>query len=346
MTQVFVTAKLPVDLQAEDAQKYLVSLQRVLKPGCIAVGNIDQDTQHCKEVFIRDHAKPNQLRPRFDFEYQLRDIGKYNEMSWAGADITYEEAMFLYSLVFMMKPLTVVETGMGVGLSTVHIAQALIDNQRGELYSVEVDPNRIQGSVGMLNAFGFKEQVSVISQDSTRLFREWQRPVDIAILDTTSTAAQMEFELLSQHIKHEGIIVSKYALNVPPNLWRRVNLFGARDLWIYQKGAVAAFDGPRLTEMNVGFKPEQAEWAGTATAVTADAVSTDTVTADAVNVAAAIADITKAEFNTDAAVTTPVRKALPVKVIEITDEPARRKAPAKPAAKPVAKPVAKKGSNK
>jgi tRNA A58 N-methylase Trm61 len=254
-------AKLPVDLSADDAKKFLVKTQRVLKPGCLAVGNIDIEKQHCKEIAIRDRVPLGSLRPRFDFDYVLKDMGKYNAMSWKDTTISYEEAVMFYTLVLLIKPLTVFETGMGLALSTVHIAQALVDNQKGELFTLEQDSSFIQRGVSALNSFGFKEQVTVISQSSIRVLNEWVRPIDLAFLDTPSR--QLEFDLLISKLKPGGIVVSRGPLHVPNDgAWNRLELPGMEGLYLYQKRANQAPDGQVLPADKEAskFKPEQVDW--------------------------------------------------------------------------------------
>jgi hypothetical protein len=257
MNELPPETKLPVDLPSEDAKKFLVSLQQVLKPCCLAVGNIDPEKNHCREIFVKDSVPMGALRPRFNFDYLLKDMGKYTAMSWKDTTLSYEEAMLFYAITFMVKPLTVVETGMGLGLSTVHIAQALIDNQKGELFTFEQDSGLIQRGVSALNSYGFKEQVTVISQSSVRVLSEWVRPVDLAFLDTPDK--QVEFNLLLGKMKPGGIIVSRGPLSVPNDgLWRKMEFPGMETLWLYQRvqGVGAVPTGAVVPE----FRPEQVDW--------------------------------------------------------------------------------------
>lgn len=64
----------------------------------------------------------------------LRFEHPYQQMS-----VTLEEAELLYALVRALKPRNVLELGTGLGLSGRFIAEALVDNQDGELVTVEPD---------------------------------------------------------------------------------------------------------------------------------------------------------------------------------------------------------------
>lgn len=55
--------------------------------------------------------------------------------------ISLEDGMVLYGLVRALRPQYVVETGVAAGLSTSFLGAALIENGRGELFSIELPPS-------------------------------------------------------------------------------------------------------------------------------------------------------------------------------------------------------------
>jgi predicted O-methyltransferase YrrM len=52
--------------------------------------------------------------------------------------ISYEDIVFLYSIVFSKKPLNILEIGRFEGSSTLVLAGALADNGIGQLYSIDI----------------------------------------------------------------------------------------------------------------------------------------------------------------------------------------------------------------
>lgn len=55
-----------------------------------------------------------------------------------GGWIDKDTAILLYSIVRILKPQTVVETGIGPGMSSAIILKALFDNNQGKLYSIDL----------------------------------------------------------------------------------------------------------------------------------------------------------------------------------------------------------------
>jgi predicted O-methyltransferase YrrM len=55
--------------------------------------------------------------------------------------VSFEEALCLYLIVRILRPNSVVETGVSAGRSSAFILRGLYDNGKGELYSIDPDPN-------------------------------------------------------------------------------------------------------------------------------------------------------------------------------------------------------------
>ncbi|MFC1947595.1 class I SAM-dependent methyltransferase [Chloroflexota bacterium] len=64
------------------------------------------------------------------------EMGNISESDW----------LLLYTLVRLVKPETVVETGVASGISTTAILSALYKNEMGRLYSIDLPLNRIIGN--------------------------------------------------------------------------------------------------------------------------------------------------------------------------------------------------------
>jgi predicted O-methyltransferase YrrM len=54
-----------------------------------------------------------------------------------------KECSTLYLLVRLIKPRCIIETGVSAGVSSTYILQALSDNQRGKLYSIDLPPENL-----------------------------------------------------------------------------------------------------------------------------------------------------------------------------------------------------------
>jgi len=67
----------------------------------------------------------------------ISGLVKFDKKHKHHAGTSAEEKLFLYSLLRMLKPDTVLEIGVSAGHSTCWLAQALKDNKRGHLTSVD-----------------------------------------------------------------------------------------------------------------------------------------------------------------------------------------------------------------
>ena len=59
--------------------------------------------------------------------------------------ISFDDGMILYGLARALKPEYVVETGVAAGVSTSFFGAALIENERGKLFSIELPPGETSG---------------------------------------------------------------------------------------------------------------------------------------------------------------------------------------------------------
>lgn len=230
------SVKIPVDLKADEGKKIILGLKDMIKQSILLDAEIDPEVDHCRLITVTDPYDFGTLVPRFDLSYRCRVVDGFHQMSWKGATITYEEATFLYSLVLLMKPLLIMETGMGLALSTFHMAEGLRDNRKGQIFAIELDGALVNRGIEATNHFGMKEFITIVSQESLRFLKEWDRPIDMAVLDTPKAA--QEFALVAPHINIGGIVVTRKPVNLPADgFWRRLELPGPTGLFVFQKRA-------------------------------------------------------------------------------------------------------------
>lgn len=112
-------------------------------------------------------------------------------MKWSLADLT-EERLFLYSLVRLYKPDTIIEIGVSEGESTCALAMALRDNGKGKMVSVDNWSRRHGGhatdarkATARLIANGISDQVvEFVTSDSQDFLKAQARDsADIVWID-------------------------------------------------------------------------------------------------------------------------------------------------------------------
>ncbi len=159
---------------------------------------------------------------------RVRDGFRWFKMDPGLMSVTLEDAEFLYALVRVTKPLAVVESGTGNGISGKFIGEALKANGHGALTTYEplrvhVDPARA--------LIGPDVPVTVVNEECPG-WREGDS-TDLVFLDSAPTDRRQEEMSHWLNCGYEGIVVVHDAARDYPELrGRGVYLPGADGLWI------------------------------------------------------------------------------------------------------------------
>ena len=126
-----------------------------------------------------------------------------------------DSRLFLYALCKIVKPDLVVETGVAYGISSAYILQALAENDKGTLYSIDnvFKPWESLEMIG--NAIPSKIQdrwkliIGTSSEKFDDLFQSLEK-VDIFLHDSLHTYKNMllEFQTAWPFIKNSGFLLS------------------------------------------------------------------------------------------------------------------------------------------
>lgn len=144
--------------------------------------------------------------------------------AWTDYGVEVETAAFLYSLIRLTRPASVVESGAGEGFSAVAIASALADNRHGALTTFEPDARyqtitfeRLQGLPAAV--------ASGLSCDAP-----WKSLPDVVFLDSFGTHRPREIAfwapkpvtlIVHDAIEHREHLQGGTFLNTPRGLWLR-----------------------------------------------------------------------------------------------------------------------------
>ena len=124
-------------------------------------------------------------------------------------------SLLLYSLCKIMKPEKIVETGVANGKSTSYILQALNDNNKGTLYSIDpvVRPWQSVKMVGSMIPNRLKNRWKFVEGESSKKLEPLLRStgsIDIFYHDSLHTYKNMMYEFRTSwpFIKKNGILIS------------------------------------------------------------------------------------------------------------------------------------------
>jgi predicted O-methyltransferase YrrM len=120
---------------------------------------------------------------------RLADFGRGTPQERADAlsdvylPVTPEAGRLLYSLVRATRPATVVEFGMSLGLSGIHLASAVKDNGVGRVITTELSAAKVATAGKNFAAAGLSDVITVLEGDALDTLTTLDGPVDFALLD-------------------------------------------------------------------------------------------------------------------------------------------------------------------
>jgi len=97
--------------------------------------------------------------------------------------VTPEAGRLLYSLVRATRPQTVVEFGMSLGLSGIHLAAAVRDNGSGRVVTTELSAAKIATATRNFAEVGLADVVTVLEGDALETLKSLEGSVDFLLLD-------------------------------------------------------------------------------------------------------------------------------------------------------------------
>jgi predicted O-methyltransferase YrrM len=97
--------------------------------------------------------------------------------------VTPESGRLLYALVRAARPDVVVEFGMSLGLSTIHLASAVRDNGTGHVVTSELSSAKVAAAEASFAEVGLDDVITVLEGDALQTLAALDGPVDFALLD-------------------------------------------------------------------------------------------------------------------------------------------------------------------
>ena len=138
-------------------------------------------------------------------KHEIMDLNYPREFA-----VESNSAFLIYSLVRLLKPDKVVETGVANGHSTFFILNAILKNGKGTLYSIDIATN-----VGILIDEQLKTnwRLHVLPRTNGRELNKYLRtiaPMDIFIHDSNHMYywQMLEYRAFLKHINNHGLILS------------------------------------------------------------------------------------------------------------------------------------------
>lgn len=122
--------------------------------------------------------------------------------------VTPEAGRLLYSLVRATRPQTVVEFGMSLGLSGIHLAAAVRDNGTGRVVTTELSAAKIATATANFAEAGVDDVVTVLEGDARETLAALDGPVDFVLLDGWKEFYLPVLELLAPRLAPGTLVVA------------------------------------------------------------------------------------------------------------------------------------------
>jgi predicted O-methyltransferase YrrM len=97
--------------------------------------------------------------------------------------VTPEAGRLLYALVRATRPSTVVEFGMSLGISAIHLASAVRDNGSGRVVTTELSAAKVIAAKKTFAETGLDDLITVLEGDALTTLADVDTPVEFVLLD-------------------------------------------------------------------------------------------------------------------------------------------------------------------
>lgn len=129
-------------------------------------------------------------------------ISEYSAFNDGGVEC--ETGEFFYSLVRLMKPENILETGTHLGIGASYMGLGLKDNDKGNITTLEFIPELRERAIVRFKALGLDNFVTSILGDATKYVPD--ALYDVVFLDTEPQTRFFELTRYFDHVKEGGLI--------------------------------------------------------------------------------------------------------------------------------------------
>jgi len=122
--------------------------------------------------------------------------------------VTPEAGRLLYALVRATRPDTVVEFGMSLGISALHLASAVRDNGTGRVVTTELSAAKVTAAKKTFAETGLDDLITVLEGDALATLAGLEGPVGFVLLDGWKELYLPVVKLLEPHLTAGALIVA------------------------------------------------------------------------------------------------------------------------------------------
>jgi len=122
--------------------------------------------------------------------------------------VTPDAGRLLYALVRAGKPSTIVEFGMSLGISAIHLASAVRDNGTGRVVTTELSAAKVTAAKKTFADTGLDDLITVLEGDALSTLADIDGPVGFVLLDGWKELYLPVIKLLEPRLTAGALIVA------------------------------------------------------------------------------------------------------------------------------------------
>ena len=122
--------------------------------------------------------------------------------------VTQDAGRLLYALVRAARPATVVEFGMSLGISAIHLASAVRDNGGGRVVTTELSAAKVTAATKTFAEVGLDDLITVLEGDALTTLQNLDGTVDFVVLDGWKELYVPVLELLEPRLSPGTLVVA------------------------------------------------------------------------------------------------------------------------------------------
>jgi predicted O-methyltransferase YrrM len=122
--------------------------------------------------------------------------------------VTPEAGRLLYTLVRASRPETVVEFGMSLGISALHLGAAVRDNGTGRVVTTELSAAKVAAAGRTFAESGLDDVITVLEGDALQTLHLLDGSVDFVLLDGWKELYVPVLELLEPRLRAGALVVA------------------------------------------------------------------------------------------------------------------------------------------
>ena len=122
--------------------------------------------------------------------------------------VTPDAGRLLYALVRATRPSTIVEFGMSLGISAIHLASAVRDNGTGRVVTTELSAAKVARAKKTFAETGLDDLITVLEGDALTTLADVDGPVQFVLLDGWKELYLPVTKLLEPRLSAGALIVA------------------------------------------------------------------------------------------------------------------------------------------